>query len=135
MLFMGCNDLRGPLAAAGSDNENCQIHINDKSVAVIARNILILKVITSNGFDPDNTTDLNYIWDVWYNATWPASTCNRFVEDIKCLLNSPSLPMCYDLDDVKKVWATWLSMIQTSTVEEVLADRYADNLWFWTSVA
>jgi len=95
---LGCGDLRNPLLTttavgdkhnAGQYYENLDIHINDASLSVIARNILILKIISCPKFDPNDDDDMDYVWDIWYNTTFSHSTTKRFMEDVKSLLDSP----------------------------------------------
>ena len=126
---MGCGDLRNPLTTAISSSPKTKlcIHINDANLQVISRNILILKIISSQDFNPVNEDDLSYIWDIWYNATWPESTCKRFLEDVQSLLNNPSsentvIDNSYQ-ETLRNVWAEWLTVLKTSSVEDVLSDR------------
>ena len=96
----------------------------------MARNILILKIISSPEFDPSTRVDLDYLWHLWYDATWPESTLKRFIEDVKRILDQPLphnifLPeSSIYLEKLKAVWKDWLSLVQTTSVEDVLADRY-----------
>ena len=129
---MGCGDLSNPLTTAIGVNLNqfLHIHINDINLLIIARNILILKIISSTGFNPDNKFDLDYIWNLWYNATWPKTILKRFIEDVKDLLSQP-LPhnifipeSSIYLERLKAVWSEWLSTVENISVENLLADRY-----------
>ena len=120
LLFLGCGDLMNPLTTAtGSCKKikNLQIHINDGSLPVIARNILVLKIVSSNKFSPENVRDMEYLWDIWYNRSWLDSTLKRFVEDIKSLLDQP-LPdeiiisnNSSHLFALKEIWTWWLSTV------------------------
>ena len=76
VLFLGCNDLKKPLTTAIGTRliPNLHIHVNDSSMTIIARNILLTNIVSSLDFNPDNEGDMAYIWDIWYNATWPEST-------------------------------------------------------------
>ena len=130
VLFLGCGDLMDPLTTAvgAAHNLNMSIHINDNSLVIIARNILTLKIITSQQFSPESGEDMGYVWDLWYNAAWPESTCKRFKEDVKGLLDNPLpdnivIPDGSYLEEVKQVWSNWLATIETVTVDDVLADR------------
>lgn len=136
---MGCGDLRNPLttlsAGGGIKNQggqyfqNLNIHINDTSLAVIARNILILKIISCPNFDLSNDNDMDYVWDIWYNATFTLSTTKRFTEDVKSLLDNPLptniiIPKSSYLEELKTIWIEWLSRIKSTSVAHVLAERY-----------
>ena len=131
MLFLGCGDLRSPLLTAVGTNHNqyLHIHINDGSLLNIARNILLVKIISSPDYDPSKEADMNYIWDLWYNATWPEITLKRFMQDTKDLLNQP-LPhntfvpeSSIYLEKLRAIWAEWLTMVLKIFVKDVLANR------------
>ena len=131
VLFLGCGDLKSPLTTAIGANHNqyLHIHINDNSLPIIARNILILKLFSSQDFDPCSVADLDYLWNLWYDATWPESTLKRFMQDIKDLLDQP-LPYnifipesSIYLEKLRDMWTKWLSLVQTTSVEDILAER------------
>ena len=131
MLFLGCGDLRSPLTTANgiSKNQFLHIHINDNNLLIIARNILILKTISSPEFDTSKDTDMNYMWHLWYDAIWPESTLKRFIKDIQELLEQP-LPhtifipeSSIYLERLRAVWTEWLEIVMSTCVEDVLADR------------
>ena len=132
MLFLGCGDLRNPLTTAiGTSNPNqyLHIHINDENLLIIARNILIIKIISSAKFDPSKKADLKYVWNLWYDATWSETTLKRFIEDTKDLLSQPLphnifIPESIALKRLKAVWTEWLSIVKKTSVDDVLADRY-----------
>ena len=135
---MGCGDLRSPLTTAVGTRHNqyLHIHINDDKLLIIARNILILKIISSPEFDPSKEADMDYVWHIWYDATWPESTLKRFMQDIKNLLSQP-LPQSIFipessiyLEKLKAVWSKWLSVATNFSAEEVLADRYQNIIHF-----
>ena len=72
---------------------------------------------------------MDYVWHLWYDATWPESTLKRFQEDVKDLLNQPLphnifIPDSNALAGLKAVWTEWLAIATTASVEDVLADRY-----------
>ena len=130
VLFLGCNDLRKPLTTAIGTRHipNLHIHVNDSSMTIIARNILLTNIISSLDFNPDNEGDMAYIWDIWYNATWPESTLKRFLNDVENLLNEP-LPANIIISDsqhleaLQSVWTEWLTFIHSSSIEDILAQR------------
>jgi len=86
--------LRNPFTAVGGSGnggqycENLDIHINDASLSVKARNVLILKIISCPKFDPNVDDDMDYVWDIWYNTTFTLSTTTRFAKDVKSLLDN-----------------------------------------------
>ena len=121
-------------ATNGPQSKALELHVNDASPSIIARHTLILKVISSSNFDPEKEEDLGYLWNVWYDATWPESTLKRFTQDIKNLLNEPlpqnmAIPEGSHKEAVRKIWAGWLSTIKTSTVEDTLAARYISCIY------
>ena len=134
---MGCGDLRNPLATsavggklhAGQHCHNLNLHLNDASLPVIARNVLIMKIISCPKFDPNNDYDMGYVWDIWYNATFSRSTAKRFSEDVTSLMDNPLptnviIPKSSYLEELKAIWTDWLSKIKSSSVAHVLAKRY-----------
>ena len=134
---MGCGDLRNPLATsavrgklhAGQHYQNLNLHLNDASLPVIARNVLIMKIISCPKFDPNNDDDMGYVWDIWYNATFSRSTAKRFSEDVTSLMDNPLpanviIPKSSYLEELKAIWTDWLSKIKSSSVAHVLAERY-----------
>ena len=115
-------------AHGGVNLPSLEIHINNACPATTARNIFILNTLCSPNFHPNNATDLDYIWDVMYNGTWPESTQKRFKQDVKKLRDSP-LPQAIIIpaifhDDLKDLCTGWLKMMESFSVEHVLADRY-----------
>ena len=127
---MGCGDLRNPLTTSVGGGivkhqVDQNIHINDASLSVIARNILILKIISSSQFDPNDDDDMDYVWDIWYNATFTHSTTKRFTEDVRSLLDDPLptnsiIPKSSYLEELKAIWIEWLSRLESASVDHVL---------------
>ena len=118
-------------AVGAPHNFKLCIHINDNSLPAIARNMLILKVVTSQEFRTEREEDMDYIWNLWYNTTWPESTCQRFIKDVKELLDNPlpdhlGIPESSQLEGLQQVWKQWLINIETVSVDDVLADRYKE---------
>ena len=130
VLFLGGGDLRNLLfTSIGCEgNRDLQIHVNDTNLTIIGRNILLLKIILSERFDPNKQGDVNYIFNIWYNATWPESTATRFLEDVKSLLDDPLpegiiIPESVHQEELKELWSLWLTTIKTKTVPDLLSDR------------
>ena len=114
---------------AGQHCQNLNLHLNDASLPVIARNVLIMKIISCPKFDPNNDDDMAYVWDIWYNATFSRSTAKRFLEDVTSLMGNPLpanaiIPKSSYLEELKAIWTDWLSKIKSSSVAHVLAERY-----------
>ena len=84
VLFLGCGDVMKTLEVSTTKHlKNVHIHLNDKNSLVLARNILILKVISDEDFDTAKDDDIAFLWDLWYNLEWPESTEKRFMKAVK----------------------------------------------------
>jgi hypothetical protein len=109
------------------------IHLNHSCPLTFARNVLIVKVISSKDFNVNEDKDMSYLWDLWYNAVWPKSTVDRFVTDVKELVERglPDLGFAIEtkqFDELKNVWKGWLvfldrSLIHSSQTEKILKER------------
>ena len=121
-----------PLATVAHGSISChfeslEIHLTNACFATTVRNIFILKTMCSPNINPNNVGDLNYIWDVMNNYTWPESTHKRFTEDVKSLRDSP-LPQNIILagishEELKEACTGWLTIMESISVEHFLADR------------
>ena len=119
--------MRNALKTAGNGKNiaNLDIHLNDSNPSVVARNILILKIISADGFDIQNEEDISFLWDIWYNAEWPEATRKRFESVIKELLdnNLPDnivIPKSSYLRTLKTVWSKWITITSKSKSESDL---------------
>ena len=114
--------------AHGSSNlQSLEIHATIACSATTARNLFLVKIMCSHKIDFNNGADLDYLWDVMYNATWPESTYKRFKEDVKNLRDSP-LPQNIIVPDgfhkeLKDLCTGWLTMMESVTVDHLLVDR------------
>jgi hypothetical protein len=115
--------------------EKLNIHFNDDSESIIARNFLMIHIILADGFDPTNPTDLQYLWDIWYHQQWNKATKIRFIKDVKQLLAdqwSPdlvnSIPNTKGVEQFKKICSFWLNSVdlKANHVEAVLENRYVE---------
>ena len=90
----------------------------------MARNIVMLKILSASDFNPDDQEDLSFLWDVWYNAEWPEITRKRFKEALKQLLDG-SMPEnvvmtnSNQLQSLREVWTSWYSSIATNDHSEL----------------
>ena len=113
--MLRCGDLRNTFqATATKDPHNVEIHLNDRHSSVLARNVIILKIISAHDFNPDNTEDFGFLWDVWYNLDWPEETRKRFVSVVKELIDeifpeNVAIPNKDHLKKFKSLWSNWLS--------------------------
>ena len=101
----------------------------------MARNILILGIILEGDFNPNDQEDINFLWDVWYNAEWPETTLRRFKKDVEELIEK-GLPencvICFAPDStqllkLKNIWSSWLSSLASLTkpsqIRKILKER------------
>lgn len=110
-------------------NHPCQISL--------ARNLLILTVISAPDFNVNNPEDVNYLWDLWYNLKWPETTLKRFVVDVRNLLENTTQPQdCMAnavsvqlKNSIKVILHSWLSLSlsknlkKTSFLQNILKER------------
>ena len=94
----------------------------------MARNILILGIILEGDFNPNDQEDINFLWDVWYNAEWPEGTRKRFNEALRKLLNGSLpenvvIPKSYQLESIQKVWSAWFSISSKDKAESELLQK------------
>ena len=82
MLLLGCGDPRNLLASVGASSQQgpcalSRLHVvlNDVAPGVLARSALLLLMAAE--LDPDSNSDMDLLWDVWYNAEWLPDTCAR----------------------------------------------------------
>ena len=132
MLILNCGEFLSLITSVAHGNSidfpRLEIHLNNACPATIARNVFILKILFSPNIDPNKAADLNYIWDLMYNATWPESTQKRFTEDVKSLQESPLphniiIPASFH-EELESLFTGWLTMMESLSVDQVLADRY-----------
>ncbi len=128
---MGCGDLRNTLKAIATENiNNLHIHVNDFCSPVLARNMVILKIISANAFNPDNEEDFALLWDFWYNLEWPETTQRRIIEILKDLVDgvwplNVFVPCPGHLESLKEIWRSWLSI---STLGQTKAELLMKNV-------
>ena len=135
ILFLNCHDLRNVLqtiSSKTSKNGSLNIHLNHSCPFSLARNVLILKVISTTNFNANCAEDFRYLWDIWYNVEWPTKTLDRFSKDVKELIDMglPEHNLDFDshqLNDLKDVWRNWLlsltKLTKSSEMEKVLRNR------------
>jgi DNA-binding transcriptional regulator PaaX len=113
ILFLGCGDLRNALnTVAHNKKQKLYIHLNDWNPSIIARNVLMLKVISAPDFDTNNEDDVAFLWDLWYNAEWAEVTLKKFKSVLKELLDNvlPEnvvIAKSEYLQSLQSVWRSW----------------------------
>ena len=107
--------------------------MNDVDNEVIARNIILLEIISA--INPDNLGDVEYLWDVWYNMTLTEGHHTRLKVTLERLVDgsSSSLWKFGDRNTKKQVMLTWKSWLETEpwVVESVKKSRQ-DVLEFYS---
>ena len=114
-MFLGCGDMKSALFTASLRSPafpGLHIHMNDFCSCIIARNVLITHILIAPDFDSQSSTDLQYLWDVWYTTQWDADTTKRFLKDINELLEGQLhknilIPKADDLKKLKSIWTYW----------------------------
>ena len=91
----------------------------------MARNILILKIISARHFNPDDQEDISFLWDVWYNAEWTEITRHKALKVLKELLDgilpkNVTVNQMNQLQSLKEVWTTWSSDITAANNQSEL---------------
>ena len=109
-----------------STKKPIHIHLNDKSPSVLARNILILKVISADSFNTKDQEDMEFLWDLWYNKDWLETTRTRFLGVLKELLIDETLPENLKtpskdcLQSLRQVWSAWNEFSSKSQLKSEL---------------
>ena len=114
---------------------NLQIYLNDYNASVVARNVMLLSIVSAPEFNPDDDNDFAFLWDLWYNSEWPETTKKRFQIVLKDLLDG-KLPENIVIAKSKHVqilrdtWSSWQGTTSKSCKDSALfmnkvgKDRY-----------
>ena len=84
-MFLGSGDLRNALLTVAKLTDaykKLNIHFSDDTDIVTARNILLVHIMLSNDFDPENSEDMDFIWDIWYSLQWTEGTRKRCIDNV-----------------------------------------------------
>ena len=137
VLFLCSGDLRNALFTISKFTEaypKLNLHLCDKSEVITARNVFLSYLMFSDGFDSKKTSDVDYLWDVWYSTRWSETVRQRFIKDLKQLIASrwsnesivgPGEPMAMDV--LEKVFNCWLkraNCMPTNMITKALKQRY-----------
>ena len=106
-------------------------HLNDINPSVVARNILMLQIISAQDFDTDNEEDIAFMWDLWYNAQWPESSRRKFKIALKKLMDG-MLPKSINIngsssESLQKVWNAWYTICSQTESQSHLLMKKIDN--------
>ena len=90
---------------------NGRFHVNDVDNEVIARNIILLEIISS--INTDDLGDIEYLWDIWYNMTLSEGHHARLKVTLERLLDGSRSSQWKFGDSatkkhVTKTWKSWL---------------------------
>ena len=113
------------------------IHLNDKNESVVARNVMLLNIISAPEFNPDDEDDFAFLWDLWYNSEWPEKTRNRFKTVLDDLLDGRQcknivVPKHNHLEVLRETWSSWQATSLKSHADSSLLlnkvsnERYID---------
>jgi hypothetical protein len=84
VLLLGCGDVRNALttaaalrsaASSSSSSSSCEVHLNDISDAILARDALLLAAATT--MDPGSAEDVEFLWALWFCAQLSAEHRQR----------------------------------------------------------
>ena len=138
---MGSGDLRNALQATTTKHiSNLHIHLNDYNASVVARNVMILNILSAPGFNPENDKDFAFLWDLWYNSEWPDTTRNRFNGVVKDLLDGRLreniiIAKSSHLHILRTVWSSWqVTTSKPQPESDLLMKRIKKERYFKLSV-
>ena len=110
VLLLGVGDIRHILKTVGGISvrtkrakvttppSSIKLVINDNDSALIARDILLLSIVTD--IDPNKQQDIEFLWDVWYNSSLLNSHHVRLMNTLCKLINNSALSDC-------NLWTIW----------------------------
>ncbi|KAF6266094.1 hypothetical protein COO60DRAFT_1456782 [Scenedesmus sp. NREL 46B-D3] len=83
VLLLGCGDIRNALTTAAAlhsagASSSCEVHLNDISDAILARDALLLAAATR--MEPDTAADVEFLWALWFSAHLSAEHRQRLEE-------------------------------------------------------
>ena len=111
-----------------------RFYVNDVDNEVISRDILLLDIICS--INPDDLSDIEFLWDVWYNMTLTEDHHRRLKIILERLLSGSSTSQWQFGDTVtkKQVIMTWKSWLETEPwdIKDVNSSRQ-DFIEFYLS--
>ena len=109
--------------------------MNDVDNEVISRDVILLDLICS--INPDDLSDIEFLWDVWYNMTLTEGHYTRLKVTLERLLSGSSSSQWKFGDTVTKklVTMTWKSWLETEPRDvEYIRKNRQDYLEFYCKV-
>ncbi|KAL9951373.1 hypothetical protein ACROYT_G044026 [Oculina patagonica] len=133
LLLLACGDVRNVLCTVYELSlrkpherpKSLNFHLNDYDPSVVARNAVILEVASVT--NPDIQTDIDFLWNIWYNLALSKSHFDRLRKILSGLLeknfesdesvlkfqNNAVLRECRD------IWRDWLDLdLEVNSVKE-----------------
>ena len=136
VLFLCSGDLRNALFTISKFTEaypKLNLHLCDKSEVITARNVFLSYLMFSDGFDSKKTSDVDYLWDVWYSTRWSETVRERFIKDLKQLIASrwsnksdvvvPELVAAKHLEKTFECWMNYATSMSAKTISKILKQR------------
>ena len=85
----------------------------------------MVKIISDKDFNPSEKEDIDFLWDVCYNAEWPEVTKKKFQGVLKDLIDETLpenilIPTNSHLQVLMEVWKSWSSISSQQKSESVL---------------
>ena len=132
MLFLGSGDLRNAFFMATQCSEayhELDIHLSDSSDLIVSRNILIMHIITSAAFNPKNSNDIQYLWELWYGFQWKEETKKRFNQNVKNLMagqtdSSIVQHGAHFNQQLKTILKSWLETVNGMSKQQMKKIKY-----------
>lgn len=95
---------------------------------------MLVHIILSDDFDPENLNDIKYLWDVWYSLQWNNVTKKRIIKDVQrvlagqwvnSLISIPDPNGVQQLNDILRFWLDTATniILEETHLEAILASR------------
>ena len=133
LLWVGCGDIRNPLTTLKMLKKNQKVHLffNDISIVTLARDILLLTMLTFN-YDDHHGEDKSTLYDVvisiWGDLLLTSKAKLLLNKTIKQLLTLKSFPIYLNItNDTWKSccmhWKVWLTKNDSKSTKELVKIR------------
>ncbi len=133
LLLLACGDVRNVLCTVSELSlrkpherpKSLNFHLNDYDPSVVARNAVLLEI--ASVINPDIQTDIDFLWNIWYNLALSKLHFDRLRKILSGLLeknfesdesilkfqNNAVLRECRD------IWRDWLDLdLEVNSVKE-----------------
>lgn len=133
VLLLACGDVRNILCSLSELSlrkpherpKGLNFHLNDYDPSVVARNAVLLEV--ASVINPDIQTDIDFLWNIWYNLALSKSYFDRLRKIISGLLeknfeNDESILKFQNnavLRECRDIWRDWLHLdLEVNSIKE-----------------